>query len=56
MMDFLAANGGTILIALIVVALIVLILWTMRRSKKKGKSSCGCDCGHCPSAGMCHKE
>ena len=26
------------------------------RSRKKGKTSCGCDCGHCALHGSCHSK
>lgn len=54
MLDFLCANWGTIVIAAAIAAIVVLILVKLRKDRKKGKSSCGCD--HCPSSGMCHKK
>jgi len=62
-------NGviGTILILLILVAIITLIIFSMIRDKKQGKSvicgvnckSCGgcChSCSGCPRAGGCHTK
>lgn len=54
MLQFFAANWGTILIGLLVAAAVVLILAKLWRDHKKGKSSCGCNCSQCPSSGMCH--
>jgi hypothetical protein len=49
-------NLGTIVVALIVLAVTGFVIYTMIRDKKKGKSSCGCNCGSCPSACSCHKS
>lgn len=44
---------GTILVAVIVVAIVGLIIYSMIRDKKNGKSiQCGGDCKHC--GGHCH--
>ncbi len=56
MFDFLLNNWGSILIGLLVAAAVVLIIFKLRRDKKNHKSSCGCGCANCPSAGMCHKK
>ena len=54
MLNFFAENLGTILIGLAVAAVVTLIVIKMRRDKQNGKTSCGCGCEHCPSAGACH--
>lgn len=56
MLGFFAANWGSVLIGTLVAAVIVLIVVKLVRNKKKGKTSCGCGCDHCPSSGMCHKK
>lgn len=56
MLGFLAENWGSILIAAIVAAAVGLIVLKLIRNKKKGETSCGCGCGHCPSSGICHKR
>lgn len=56
MLAWLSENIGTILICLVllsVVAGVILILW---RDRRKGKSPCGCNCGHCSMSGSCHKH
>ena len=45
MADFFAENGGTLLAAAVVVKMV--------KDKQKGKTSCGCGCENCPSAGAC---
>lgn len=53
-MEWLSANIGTILVLLIVCALVALVVRKMIRDRRKGKSSCGCNCAHCAMAGSCH--
>lgn len=44
---------GTILVAVILAVIVVLIIYSMVRDKKNGKSiQCGGDCKHC--GGHCH--
>lgn len=40
-------------VLIVVVALIVLKLW---KDKKRGKSSCGSNCGCCPNSQLCHAK
>ena len=56
MLDFFAQNWGTILVSAVLLAVVVLIITKLCRDRKKGKSSCGCGCENCPSAGMCQKK
>ena len=53
MLHWISANLGTIVIAGVLLAVIVLISIQLIRDKKKGKSSCGCNCAHCAMAGQC---
>ena len=55
MLNFLAQHWGSILIGAIIAIVVALVIVKMYRDHKKGKSSCGCGCSNCPSAGMCHK-
>ena len=56
MLSWLYANLATILITLVLGGIVAGIIAVMRRDKKKGKSACGGNCGHCPMSGSCHKE
>ncbi|MBQ3391220.1 MAG: FeoB-associated Cys-rich membrane protein [Clostridia bacterium] len=56
MLAWLSNNLGTIAAALVVLLLSGAAAATLIRDKKKGKSSCGCNCAHCAMAGSCHKE
>ena len=42
---------ATILISILLVAVVALILRHQWKARKKGGSSCGCDCGHCSGGG-----
>lgn len=56
MLSWLSANLATIVLGVILLAVVVLILVTIFRDKKKGKSSCGCNCSSCPMGGNCHPK
>ena len=40
----------------VLAALVALAVWSLLRDKKKGKSSCGGNCGACPMSGKCHQR
>lgn len=54
-MEWLAENGLTIVIALIIAGIFLAIVIKGIHNKKTGKSSCGCGCDHCANAQYCHK-
>ena len=54
MLAWLSANIGTIIVALVLAVIVALIIISAVKNKKKGKSSCGCNCAHCAMAGSCH--
>ena len=56
MLDYLAANLGTIIVAIAVAGIVAASVITMIRNKKKGKSSCGCGCESCAMKGQCHSH
>lgn len=56
MFAWIAENIGTILITLALIALVALIVKTMAKDRKKGKTSCGCNCTHCAMHGSCHEQ
>lgn len=47
MLAWLTDNIGNILVGAGLVLAVVSILWKMRKDKKAGKTSCGCDCSQC---------
>ena len=54
--EFFAANIGTVAVSLILLAMLTLVAVKMIENKKKGVSSCGCGCSTCPYSGKCHAE
>ena len=56
MLDWFAANLGTILISLALAVIVTLIVVYLLRQKKAGKSSCGANCAHCAMHGQCHEH
>lgn len=54
MFTWITENLATILISAGLLLIVVLIIVKLVKDKKKGKSSCGCNCAHCAMAGSCH--
>ena len=52
--DFFKNNAGTLAVALVLTAVIVLIAVRIVKNKKSGKSTCGCGCLNCPMSASCH--
>ena len=55
MIAWLAENLGTILISIALIVLIVLIIRSMIRDKKMGKSTCGGSCVSCKMCAACRQ-
>lgn len=56
MLAWIAENLATIIICLVLAVIVAAIIIGLLRNKKKGKSSCGCNCAHCAMAGSCHNK
>lgn len=56
MLAWITENIGTILISAVLLLVVVLIIRKLVKDKKKGKSSCGCNCAHCTMSGSCHQK
>lgn len=56
MLNWIANNMATILISLGLLIIVFAIIVKLVKEKKKGKSSCGCNCAHCAMAGSCHNN
>ena len=54
MLAWLRENMGTIVISLGLIAVVVLIIRSLVRTKKLGKGTCSCGCSHCAMKGKCH--
>jgi hypothetical protein len=55
-MQWIADNIGNIVIITLLVLMVIGIVMKLIKDKRKGKSSCGCNCGHCAMSGMCHNQ
>ena len=56
MLAWIVSNIWTIVICAVLAAIIVAIIVSIVKDKKKGKSSCGCNCAHCAMADSCHGQ
>lgn len=56
MLNWLANNIGSVIAVLALIGIIAAIIIKMVVDKKKGKSSCGCNCGCCAMKDSCHKH
>ena len=52
MLAWLSKNIATIIICLVLAVIVALIIYNLVKDKKKGKSSCGCNCAHCAMTGF----
>ena len=55
MLQWISTNLSTILICIFLLAIVILIIRSLIRQKKQGKSSCGAGGAHCAMHGECHK-
>ena len=55
-MQWIADNIGNIVIILLLILMVIGIIVKLIKDKRRGKSSCGCNCGHCAMSGMCHSK
>lgn len=56
MVAWISENLATILIAAGLAAVLTVIIAVMVHDKRKGKSSCGGNCTHCPMGGCSHRD
>ncbi len=54
MLHYLTANIGTIIVSIILLVIVGFVIRSLIVNKRKGKTTCGCGCANCPSAGICH--
>ena len=53
MPEWLSQNLGTIIVCAVIIAGCALLVWSLIRDKKKGKSLCGGNCGSCAMGCRC---
>ncbi|MBO6019688.1 MAG: FeoB-associated Cys-rich membrane protein [Clostridia bacterium] len=56
MFAWIASNWATLLIVLALLGVVAGCIFSILHGRKTGKSACGCNCGHCPMSGACHKK
>ena len=56
MLQWIQTNLGTMLICAVLIVIVALIVRSLVRQKRQGKSSCGCNCAHCARHGACHRQ
>ncbi len=54
MIMWISENIATIIICIILTTLVIGIIASLIRNKKRGKSSCGCGCSGCAMSDSCH--
>lgn len=54
MLDFITNNLGTLIVGLILLVIVIIVLRSINKDKKNGKSTCGYGCEHCANAQYCH--
>ena len=54
--SWLSSNWPTLLIVVVLLGVVAGCIFSILRAGKTGKSSCGCNCGHCPMGGACHNK
>lgn len=55
-MSFFTENIGTIIVLIVLCVVVFYIIKNQIKSKKSGKSSCGCGCSSCAMAQTCHSN
>ena len=53
---WLGANIASIIICAALIVIVALLIYSMIRNKKKGRSSCSCGCSGCAMNGVCHAK
>jgi hypothetical protein len=56
MFDFLVNNAGTIIISAALLVILCFAVISIMKDKKKGKCSCGGNCGSCGMNCACRKK
>lgn len=53
MLTWIMENMATIIISAVLIIIVAAVIASMVRSKRRGKSSCGCGCASCPAGSCC---
>lgn len=55
MLTWIMDNMATLIISAVLIIMVAAVVASMVRSKRKGKSSCGCGCSGCAMNDACHQ-
>ena len=55
-MDWIVQNIGSIVVGAVLLLLVGVLIYGMRKDKKAGKSSTCSSCAGCPMSGKCHEN
>ncbi len=53
MLQWIQTNLGTMLICAVLIVIVALVVRSLVRQKRQGKSSCGCGCADCAMQKSC---
>lgn len=56
MVTWIMENMATIIVSAVLIIVVAAVIAGMVRSKRRGKSSCGCGCSGCAMNGACHPK
>lgn len=56
MLAWITANLVTILVCFILLVSVALVITYLIRNKRRGRTSCGCNCAGCALRGSCHQK
>ena len=55
MLDWIANNYATLIVAAVLVAAVGIALWRVIRARRRGERTCSCGCASCAYANECKK-
>lgn len=56
MLAWITANLATILACFVLLVSVALVITYLIRNKRRGRTSCGCNCAGCALRGSCHQK
>lgn len=56
MISWISQNLANIVICFVLILAVAFAVASLVRNKRKGRSSCGCNCSGCAMSGACHSK
>lgn len=56
MISWISQNIANIVICFVLIFVVAFAVASLVRNKRKGRSSCGCNCSGCSMSGACHSK